>query len=123
MNVADLRNLTLICGDPDDTQNAVVFSEGKVDPETGKVSWNTPERESDRGPPEPELLWPPEHDILEAAMAFGKPFNSIRLGPETLGPETISRRPTYNFYMSGIYDYGQVDAISLKTIPRRNQHG
>ena len=87
-----------------------LVSRGVLDPDTGKVNWSKPERimyyDLD---PEPELYWPPDHNIAEAATVLGKPFSEI------MYYQKIDLRQAYVFY-GHIHRIGEVDAVSLEVL-------
>ena len=107
-NNADLRFFSITCYDPHGTTTPYVFSRGEVDLTTGKASWSTPVRSYHAGlPPPPELYWPPEHDIAEAAAVFDRPLREVIFDSQS------DTRQVYSF-LRGIYIEAEVDANTLK---------
>lgn len=62
-NVADLHSHWVTCYIPDSGDYLVTH--GQVDPTTGEASWTVPENLDHHPYPDPELRWPPDHDIAE----------------------------------------------------------
>lgn len=72
-NVADLREPDIWCYD---TQSGDKLYTSATVGSDGKAEWRKPVRS--RNPhQEPEMPWPPEHDIAEAAAVVTEPFTRI----------------------------------------------
>ena len=61
--------------------------------------------------PPPELYWPPNHDIAEVAVVFGKPFREFKFQPKNY--TWIDMRQIYSFLWA-VDIHCSVDAISLE---------
>ena len=104
-----MRHFTVECYDPPNPNSSLV-SRGFLDPDTGKVRWGRVKRRLyDRREPDPELHWPPDHNIAEAAAVLGEPFSKITYYRK------MDLRQAYVFY-DHIYRIGEVDAVSLEVL-------